>query len=73
VARLERAVVLAPADTDVNDHLGDAYWRTNRQLEARFQWQRVLSLQPDDKLRAEVEAKLKSGLGAPMKTAANGS
>ena len=22
----------------VNDHLGDAYWRTGRKLEAHFQW-----------------------------------
>jgi tetratricopeptide (TPR) repeat protein len=72
VNRLERAVVLSPADADVNNHLGDAYWRTNRQLEARFQWQRVLSLDPDAKTRAEVEAKLKAGL-APLKTASAGS
>ena len=74
VQQLERAVVLDPADPDVNNHLGDAYWRQNRQLEARFQWQRVLSLQADDKLKEEVKAKLQSGLPTlpALKTAAAG-
>jgi Flp pilus assembly protein TadD len=62
VEKLEAAVVLEPADPDVNNHLGDAYWRVGRTIEARFQWQRVLSLSPTEKLRREVEAKLKSGL-----------
>ena len=42
--------------------LGDAYWRAGRQIEARYQWARVLSLQPSPKLKAEVEAKLDAGL-----------
>ena len=64
VRDLERAVQLAPAEPDVNDHLGDAYWRVGRKLEAEFQWRRVLTLNPDDKLRAEAETKLQSGLEA---------
>ena len=68
LTQLERAVVLEPSDPDVNNHLGDVYWRLDRQLEARFQWQRVLSLDPDAKLKAEVETKLKSGL-PPLQTA----
>ena len=63
VARLEEAVGLEPADPDVNNHLGDAYWRVGRKIEAQFQWRRVLTLDPDDKLRAQVEAKLASPLG----------
>ncbi|MBV8593169.1 MAG: tetratricopeptide repeat protein, partial [Caulobacteraceae bacterium] len=62
VEKLEAAVVLEPADPDVNNHLGDAYWRVGRQSEARFQWTRVLTLDPSAKLRAEVEGKLKTGL-----------
>jgi Flp pilus assembly protein TadD len=62
VEQLERASELEPADPDINDHLGDAYWRAGRRVEARFQWEQVLSMQPTDKLRAKVEAKLKSGL-----------
>jgi Flp pilus assembly protein TadD len=64
VEKLEQAVAIEAGDPDVNDHLGDAYWRVGRQTEARYQWNRVLTLEPAAKLRTEVEAKLKSGLGA---------
>ena len=62
VEKLEAAIVLEPGDPDVNDHLGDAYWRVGRKDEARFQWRRVLTLEPSPKLRAQAEAKLASGL-----------
>ena len=62
VEKLERAAEMEPGDPDVNGHLGDAYWRAGRQIEARFQWSRVLSLEPDARQKAEAEAKLKSGL-----------
>ena len=64
VEKLEGAVELEPGDPDVNGHLGDAYWRVGRKTEAQFQWQRVLSLEPDDKQKADSEAKLKNGLAA---------
>ncbi len=60
VRDLERAVGLAPADPDINDHLGDAYARVGRRAEAAYQWRRVLALDPDAKLRAAVEAKLRA-------------
>jgi tetratricopeptide (TPR) repeat protein len=69
VDELEHAVELEPADPDINNHLGDAYWRQGRKTEARFQWERVLTLAPGEKLRAEVEGKLKTGMGAPAKVA----
>ena len=47
----------------MNDHLGDAYWRVDRKTEARFAWRRVLTLEPDDKLKARVAAKLASPFG----------
>ncbi len=62
VEKLEAAVVLEPGDPDVNNHLGDAYWRVDRKTEAAFQWRRVLTLDPPDKLKAEAEAKLANGL-----------
>ena len=31
----------------LNDHLGDIYWRLGRRIEARFQWQRALTFEPD--------------------------
>ena len=66
VDQLEKAVVLEPGDPDVNNHLGDAYWKVGRKTEANFQWRRVLTLDPTPKLKAEVEAKLASGLDRPI-------
>ncbi|CAN5719032.1 tetratricopeptide repeat protein [soil metagenome] len=65
VTKLEQAVELEPGDPDVNGHLGDAYWRIGRTIEARYQWQRVLSLDPDEKQKIESESKLKNGLNGP--------
>ena len=65
VAKLELAVELEPGDPDVNGHLGDAYWRVGRQIEARYQWQRVLTLEPDEKQKIEAQAKIKDGLNGP--------
>ncbi len=62
VDQLEHAAELEPADPDINNHLGDAYWRAGRKTEARFQWERVLTLDPSAKLRDEVQGKLKDGL-----------
>lgn len=62
VRQLETAVALDAGDPDINNHLGDAYWRVGRLTEARYQWRRVLTLEPPDKMRREVEAKLKSGV-----------
>lgn len=59
---LEAAVRLEPADATLNDHLGDAYWRVNRRTEARFQWQRALTLTPDDP--DAIRLKLENGLAA---------
>lgn len=66
VTELERAVSLEAADPDINDHLGDAYYRVGRVTEARYQWTRVLTLEPSTALRQQVEMKLKSGPGAPV-------
>ena len=65
VTKLEEAIVLEPGDPDVNNHLGDAYWRVGRKIEAGFQWRRVLTLDPTTKLKAEVDAKLATGLDRP--------
>lgn len=65
VDTLEQAVLLEPGDPELNDHLGDAYWRVDRKDEARFQWGRVLTLEPEEGLRKEAQRKLKEGLDAP--------
>ena len=51
---LERAVELKPEDPTINDHLGDAYWRVGRTLEAQFQWAHARDLKPEpDELRED--------------------
>ena len=70
VKQLERAVELKPEDPTINDHLGDAYWRVGRVLEARFQWSHARDLKAEPEDLAKIEAKLKSGL--PDDTAQEG-
>ncbi|MCX7588810.1 tetratricopeptide repeat protein [Phenylobacterium sp. 58.2.17] len=60
---LEQAVELEAGDPEINNHLGDAYWRVGRRIEAEYQWRRVLTLDPDPKIKADVESKLASGQG----------
>ena len=60
---LERAVLAAPGDAQINDRLGDAYWRVGRRNEAKYQWSRALSLDPSPGLKAAAEAKLASPQG----------
>lgn len=64
VDTLEQAVAKLPANAEINDHLGDAYWQVGRRREAGFQWTRVLTLDPDAERRAEVERKISNGLDA---------
>jgi tetratricopeptide (TPR) repeat protein len=63
VERLEQAVELEAGDPEINNHLGDAYWKVGRRDEAIFQWRRVLTLQPDAKIKADAETKIASGAG----------
>jgi tetratricopeptide (TPR) repeat protein len=62
VELLEAAVEMEAGEPEINDHLGDAYWRVGRRDEARFQWRRVLTLDPPEKIKAGATAKLASGL-----------
>ncbi len=68
VRHLERAVELRPQDPTINDHLGDAYWRVGRRNEARFQWRRSLSLDPEPDQAERIRAKIKGGLTDPPQT-----
>jgi tetratricopeptide (TPR) repeat protein len=67
---LEAAVLMEPSDAAINDHLGDAYWMVGRKDEAGFQWRRALGFNPDAGLKARIEAKVKDGLGAKARVAA---
>ena len=62
VLTLEAAVAKLPANAAINDHLGDAYWQVGRQREARFQWARVLTLDPNAEQAAGAQRKLDQGL-----------
>ena len=59
---LEMAVSLLPADSTVNEHLGDLYWRLGRKTEARFQWDRSLTYAKGDAASEEIKKKLQDGL-----------
>ena len=61
---LEEAVQLAPGAADVNDHLGDAYWRVGRKIDARYKWQHALAINPDTKEKPVLERKLQFGMDA---------
>ena len=59
---LERAIDLKPEDPTINDHLGDAYWRVGRTLEAKFQWAHARDLKPEPEDLPKIEAKIANGL-----------
>lgn len=62
VPDLERAAELMATDPIVNDHLGDAYWAVGRKNEARFQWRRALSFNPEEIEETRIKRKLEVGL-----------
>ena len=64
VKHLELAASLEPSDPTITDHLGDVYWRLGRKIEAKYEWRRVLELDPPAKLKASVNKKIANGLGA---------
>lgn len=66
VEPMERASLLEPVDPVVTDHLGDVYWAVGRRMEARFQWRRALSFNPEDKEAARIRRKLDIGLDAVL-------
>ena len=54
---LERAARGAPAEADINEHLGDAYWKVQRRLDARYAWRAALIAADGsqaDRLRAKI-------------------
>jgi Flp pilus assembly protein TadD len=62
VATLEKASVLEAGRAEISEHLGDAYWRTGREDEARIEWARTLRLETTAKQKEAVERKLVEGL-----------
>ena len=60
---LERAARGAPAESDINEHLGDAYWKADRKLDARYAWRAALVVADGDQA-ARIKAKIDNGLTA---------
>ena len=61
IATLQRAAEKDPAQAEIQEHLGDALYRSGRRYEARFAWNASLVTAEDD-MAARVRAKLASGL-----------
>lgn len=58
---LERAAKTDPGGAQVNEHLGDAYWRLGRRYEARYAW-RAAALGAEGDAPARIADKLTTGL-----------
>jgi len=61
IATLQRAAEKDPAQAEIQEHLGDALYRSGRRYEARFAWNASL-VTAEDEVAARVKAKLTSGL-----------
>jgi tetratricopeptide (TPR) repeat protein len=59
---LGQAVLLVPGDPTVNDHLGDALWKSGKPIAARFQWNHALTFGAEAETKAQIEQKIKAGL-----------
>lgn len=62
VTTLERAVAVEPGDPTINEHLGDAYWRVGRLLEARFRWNAARALEAEAEQVSRLDEKILFGL-----------
>jgi Flp pilus assembly protein TadD len=61
IVTLQRAAEKDPAEAEIQEHLGDALYRSGRRYEARFAWNASL-VTAEDETAARVKAKLASGL-----------
>jgi len=65
-AAMETAVKLLPIDPILSDHFGDVLWMVDRKREARFQWRRALSYEPEEADAERIRDKLARGLDAVL-------
>ena len=56
---LQQAVKLLPLDPIINDHYADALWMLNKNIQARYLWKQVLSMN-------NVEKELKEKIGKKL-------
>ena len=61
IATLQQAAEKDPTQAEIQEHLGDALYRSGRRYEARFAWSASL-VTAEDEMVARVKAKLASGL-----------
>jgi tetratricopeptide (TPR) repeat protein len=61
VPLLEQAVGKAIGDVTINEHLGDAYWKSGRKIEARYAWRAASLLAKDDSAK-RIASKIDLGL-----------
>ena len=73
VIELERALALKSSDPVINDHLGDAYWKVGRKLEAQFQWNHARDLKPEPEDLAVILKKIENGFDEVRPAAAENS
>tara|TARA_Y100000590_G_scaffold419091_1_gene520532 strand:+ start:701 stop:2401 length:1701 start_codon:yes stop_codon:yes gene_type:complete len=60
---LRRAVELMPMDPVINDHYADALWMLKKNIQARYFWKHVLSLdKTEEELRENINNKLIFGI-----------
>lgn len=63
IQTLQRAAEKDPQQAEIQEHLGDALYKSGRRFEARFAWHAAL-VTAEDKIAERVKAKLASGLTA---------
>lgn len=63
IPKLEAAAEGDPGGSEINEHLGDAYWSAGRRIEARYAWQ-AAKVTADDAAGKRLSRKIDSGLDA---------
>jgi tetratricopeptide (TPR) repeat protein len=64
IQTLQQAAAKDPEQPEIQEHLGDALYKSGRRYEARFAWNAALVSADEDKMAERVKAKLASGLTA---------
>lgn len=61
---LIEAVQLLPGNAEVNAHLGDAFHQAGQNLQAIYQWDRALTMNPDAALEATIKGQIQQTIEA---------
>ena len=61
IVATEQAAAAEPADSAINDHLGDVYWSIGRRYEARYAWRAAATSAEGDDV-ARIKKKIDQGL-----------